>query len=85
MTTTSTERLKVLDELADEVGSQWPDVELIAESDFEDHARECAEQMGNVPDHWPFTCIDWERAASDLQTDYTSLTFDGDTYYYRAD
>lgn len=43
---------------------------------------------------WPFTCIDWEQAAKELNQDYTSIELrpldengeecDAITYYYRA-
>ncbi|KVE35712.1 hypothetical protein [Burkholderia sp. BDU5] len=32
---------------------------------------------------WPNNCIDWERAARELQVDYSSVEFDGVTYWYR--
>lgn len=59
---------------------------LIRDSYFEDYARELAEDIGALEkcDHWPATCIDWERAARELQMDYTSIDFDGVTYWARA-
>lgn len=84
------EELKALKALADdgESLSDWTHGEaLIRESYFEDHARELAEDMHGEAmrdAHWPFTCIDWERAARDLRMDYTSLDFDGVTYYARG-
>jgi hypothetical protein len=33
---------------------------------------------------WPNNCIDWERAARELSVDYTTVKFDGDSYYLRA-
>jgi hypothetical protein len=63
----------------------WFPGQLIAESDFEDYARELAEDIGAIPDDasWPCTCIDWEKAARELQTDYSSVTYDGTEYLYR--
>jgi antirestriction protein len=62
------------------------DSTLIPENGFEDYARELAEDIGAISSDtgWPATCIDWERAARELQMDYTSVEYDGDTYYYRA-
>jgi hypothetical protein len=59
--------------------------QLIRDDYFEDHAREMAEDMGAVKDDasWPYTCIDWEQAARELQQDYTSVEFDGVTYWVR--
>jgi hypothetical protein len=33
---------------------------------------------------WPTDCIDWERAARDLQMDYMSVYFDDELYWIRA-
>ena len=33
---------------------------------------------------WPYSCIDWEQAAEELQQDYMSVEFDGVTYWMRA-
>jgi hypothetical protein len=32
---------------------------------------------------WPLNHIDWEAAAAELLTDYTSVTFDGVTFWVR--
>lgn len=64
----------------------WYPVTLIRESYWEDYARDFAEGIygGALADaQWPFNRIDWEKAASDLQIDYTSIEYDGVTYYYR--
>ena len=34
--------------------------------------------------NWPFNCIDWEKAAEELQQDYMSIDFDGVTYWMRS-
>lgn len=59
---------------------------LIRDSYFETYAREMAEDIGALKDadHWPCTCIDWERAADELKQDYTSIEFDGVTYWGRS-
>ncbi len=58
---------------------------LIRDSYFEEYAQELAEDIGAInPDiGWPGNCIDWERAARDLQMDYTPVDFDGVTYWTR--
>ncbi len=58
---------------------------LIRESYFEDYAYELANDIGAINNDygWPLNCIDWEQAARELQQDYTSLDFDGVTYYGR--
>ena len=60
-------------------------VQLIADSYFEDYARDFAEDCGMLDRNatWPQTCIDWEQAARELRMDYTSVEIDGHTYWYR--
>lgn len=59
---------------------------LIADSYFEEYAQELAEDIGaiNHDATWPNDCIDWEKAAEQLQQDYTSVDFDGETYWIRS-
>ncbi len=59
---------------------------LIRDSYFENYAQELAEELG-VMEHnatWPYTCIDWEKAAEELQQDYTSVEFGDVTYWVRS-
>lgn len=81
------DRATLIQELADEIGevSFRDGVELVREDDFEDYARQLAEDIGAVPDEyrWPTSCIDWTQAAHELSMDYTSVNFDGETYLYR--
>jgi hypothetical protein len=81
---------KLLDELRGYGGDHqfegdWYPQTLIAESDFEEYARDFAEDIGAIPDdaQWPCTCIDWEKAARELQVDYSSVTYEGTDYLYR--
>lgn len=59
---------------------------LIRDSHFEDYARELAEDIGAIDPNagWPLSYIDWPAAAAALQVDYTSLDFDGVTYWARG-
>jgi hypothetical protein len=80
------EKLEHLAEEASGYAADWQHGEtLIRDSYFETYAREMAEDIGAVSDYagWPSTCIDWKRAASELQWDYTSVDFDGVTYWVR--
>ena len=59
---------------------------LIRDSYFEDYAQELASELYSkaIGDaKWPFDCIDWEKAAEELQQDYTEVEFDGVTYWVR--
>lgn len=61
---------------------------MIHESHFADYAEELAKETSDVPssqwNQWPFNCIDWQDAADTLKQDYTSIDFDGQTYYVRS-
>jgi hypothetical protein len=63
----------------------WYPASLIADSYFEDYARELADDTGAVDANagWPNNFIDWKRAAEALQSDYTSVEIDGRDYWYR--
>jgi predicted nucleic acid-binding Zn-ribbon protein len=81
------EELAEIESLKDEVGGEWKHgVQLIPESDFEDYARELAEDIGAIKRdmEWPCNHIDWAAAADSLKMDYTSTTFMGTDYLYRA-
>jgi hypothetical protein len=78
--------LKAFAEEAEGYCSDWRHGEtLIRDSYFETYAQELAEDIGaiNANASWPNNCIDWEQAARELQTDYTSAEFDGVTYWFR--
>jgi len=78
--------LAELDELESEI-SEWRHGEtLIPESDFEDYARQLADDIGAVPDEsrWPCACIDWEWAARELAMDYSTVTYQGTDYLVRS-
>lgn len=79
--------LATLEELASEGESAADDwaygATLIRDSYFTDYAIQMAEDIGAVSsdDGWPKNCIDWDKAARELQIDYTPIEFDGVTYW----
>lgn len=80
----------ILDELKGYGGDvqfngDWYPQSLIADSAFEDHARELAEDIGAIDRNaaWPLNHIDWKSAAEALQDDYSLVTIDGVDYWYR--
>lgn len=82
------EELKALLALQESAGrySDWNHgAQLIRDSYFETYARELADDLGAVDRNgrWPTTCIDWKQAAEELQSDYTSVEFDGVAYWVR--
>lgn len=80
------ERKAELIELHDVVGDEWQyGVTLIPEDEFEDYARELAEDTGDYDPSaaWPLKHIDWSAAADELVVDYTNVTFRGTDYLFR--
>lgn len=72
--------------LKDEIGSPWDDgVYLIGEDNFTEHAEQLAEDIGAIERgaSWPCNHIDWRQAAEDLKSDYSTVDYDGEMYYYR--
>lgn len=79
-------KLKAFAEEAEGYAEDWRyGATLIHEDYFEDYARDLAAEgdydMKN--EQWPYTCIDWEKAAEELKQDYTSVDFGGETYWVR--
>lgn len=80
----------LLDELKGNGGDEqwrgaWYPVTLIRDSYFKDYAMELADDLGAINSEatWPNDCIDWDRAADELQMDYSSLDYNGIDYWYR--
>lgn len=69
-------------------GQHVPDWEygatLILDSEFEDYAYDLAHDCYKIHDYWPYTCIDWEQAARELEMDYSSIEFGEETYLVRS-
>lgn len=63
----------------------WYPVTLLREDYFTEYAQELAGDCIQSFDssRWPFTCIDWDEAAEELKADYSSVDYDGVTYFYR--
>jgi|SRR5215472_364036 len=64
----------------------WYPGALIEDSYFQKYAEELADELygreiGGAK--WPFSCIDWEQAARELQTDYSTVEYGSFTYWYR--
>lgn len=79
-------KLQALCDEAEDYAGDWKDgATLIRDSYFEDYAREFAEEIGAIDREaaWPACHIDWEAAADSLKQDYTSVEFDGVTYWVR--
>lgn len=84
------QELKALEALQDEAegySSGWRHgATLIRDSYFTEYAEDLASEVTEYNPNkvsWPFTCIDWEKAADELKQDYTSVDFDGVDYWIR--
>jgi hypothetical protein len=80
--------LKALQELAQEAvgySSDWHyGVTLIRDSYFTDYVQELLEDCGDIPQSLPsYVVIDWEATADNIKLDYSSVDFDGVTYWIR--
>lgn len=83
------EELKTLKALADQCEGcgDWGHGEtLIRDSYFQEYAEQLADDIGAIDRNarWPVNCIDWEKAARELQYDYTEVDFGGESYWIRA-
>ena len=82
------EELEALRKLVSEAEGS-PDWEygeiLIRDSYFKTYAQDLAEDCGLLSDSqtWPGRCIDWWKAAEELQMDYFSVDFAGVEYWIR--
>ena len=78
--------IEAIDELEDEVGSEWRYVvTLIEEDEFEDYCEELVTDCGYISRDFPsWIEIDWEATASNVRQDYSEVDYQGRTYLFRA-
>jgi hypothetical protein len=86
--TSEAEELKALLALQDEAEGYAPDwkhgAQLIRDSYFERYCEELCQDIGDLPRDMPsYLVIDWEATARNIRVDYTSVEFDGVTYWVR--
>ena len=84
----ATAELDALKTLADEAEGYCPDwkygATLVRYSYFTEYARELLEDCGDLPKNLPsYIEIDWDATARNIRQDYTSVEFDGVTYWVR--
>jgi hypothetical protein len=77
--------LKALAEEAEGYAPDWHYGEtLIRDSYFTEYAREMLEDCGEIPKNLPhYIEIDWDATTRNIRVDYTSVDFDGVTYWIR--
>jgi len=78
--------LAELEELESEVSGFMHGETMIPVDQFEDYARDFADDIGAIDKNasWPCSCIDWEQAARELAMDYSEVTYQGESYYVRS-
>jgi hypothetical protein len=82
-------RLNVLLELKESVSeydSDWGyGATLVCEDYWIDYVRELCDDAGYIGKYFPsWIAIDWETTAQHVAQDYTTVDFDGSTYYVRC-
>lgn len=85
----------ILDELKGGGGDHqwngdWYPHELLAESDFVEYIKELIDDCYEMPKEmnsgsWPYRhmSIDYEAAAKEAEQDYSTITIDGNDFFYR--
>jgi hypothetical protein len=73
--------LEMLEDVLKDIGDAD---EIINENYFPDYAKQYVEDCyeGDF-DSFPFNCMDWEKVAEEMLVDYTEVSFDGVSFYYR--
>ena len=57
---------------------------LIPESDWEEYVEDLLKDCGYISNDVPWwIVIDWAATADNVAADYSTVDYDGDTYYYR--
>lgn len=81
--------LSLMEDLAGNGGDEqwrgdWYPVTLIHEDHFVQAMQELCEDSGDLPKDAPsYLVIDWSATAENLRADYSSVEFEGETYWYR--
>jgi hypothetical protein len=81
----------LLDELEGNGGDEqwrgnWYPVTLINESYFTEYSKELLNDCGDLPKDLPWyieSNIDWDGVAQDLKVDYSEVTYNEETWFYR--
>jgi hypothetical protein len=75
-----------INDLEEEIGPNFQDATIIAESAFEDYAQELAEELAPDGDLsiWPLRHIDWETATEELREDWQHIEINERGYRWQA-
>jgi hypothetical protein len=83
-----TKLTEILDDLKGEGGDEqwrgdWYPVTLICEDHFTEYAEQLVCECHDLSKLPNFVHIDWEATAREVKTDYSEVSVDGFTYFYR--
>ena len=78
------EELDELYTLRDEIPGWRHGETLIAEEDFAEYTKQLVDDLYGVENHWPLNHIDWDAAADEFKSDYSTVEYQGTTYLYRG-
>ena len=68
----------------EECNGAWYPQSLIRDSYFTEAMQDLVSDIGDLPREVPaYLVIDWEATALNLQADYSSVDYEGVTYWYR--
>ena len=77
-------QITCIDELEEEISEFSFGETLIPEDDFTEYCKDMVEDyLYNVPDFIKDN-INWDGVASDLEVDYSSVTYQGESYLVRV-
>lgn len=78
------EELEELRSMSEEI-FEWRHGEaLIPVDEWEDYVQELLSDIGDLPRDIPgYIVIDWEATAANIAQDYSTIDYQGETYYYR--
>lgn len=78
------ERIEQIDQIESEVSEFELGETLIPECEFENYVEDMVKDCGYLDKDIPsWIEIDWEKTADNLRCGYSTVEYDGDTYYYR--
>lgn len=75
------EEVPVAKKLIDELYHFNPDEVMVSDNNFKDYAQDVAEEHGLEFNVWPATCIDWEKAVTELKADCSNIEIGGTTFW----
>lgn len=78
--------LKALAEEGENATSEWRHGEtLIREDYWVEYVQELCKDIGDIPKDIPhYIVIDWEKTADNIAVDYSTIDYDGVSYYIRS-